>query len=398
MSTLGGDHRLNVAMFSDTYLPQVNGVVTMIRLLEENLREMGHRVYIYTVDHPKATKRDYVYRIPSVKFPWEKDQRIGFPVDYKKIVRDVSAKEIDIIHTHTPVIVGYVAGFVARSLKIPGINTYHTMMEEYVHYIPFMEPLLRVYMKGETRRFCNHYRAVIAPSEKIKKLLLGYGVTAPIEVIPNGVKLEPFQKDFSRQEITEFRKRFGIPPERRIFVFVGRLGEEKSIDKLLENLERLLKVRKDAHLLIVGGGPQEGYLRRMASSMKIADNVTFAGYLNWPDEVSLAYHSSDVFVIASHTETFGLVVLEAIAAGLPVIAYKDDSFFGMVIDKENGFLCPDKDKMHDSMLNLMENDHMLREFSENSRKLSLSFSDIANAKKTLRLYERVVNGHSGSDA
>ncbi|HAA84900.1 MAG TPA: glycosyltransferase family 4 protein [Kosmotogaceae bacterium] len=385
---------MNIAMFSDTYLPQVNGVVTMIRLLEENLREMGHKVYIYTVDHPKATKSDYVYRIPSVKFPWEKDQRIGFPVDYKKIVKDVSAKEIDIIHAHTPVIVGYVARFVAKSLKIPCVNTYHTMMEEYVHYIPFMEPLLRVYMRGETKRFCNHYSVVIVPSEKIKKLLLGYGVTAPIEVIPNGVKLEPFHKEFSKQEVTEFWKRFDIPPERRIFIFVGRLGKEKSIDKLLENMERLLRVKENAHLLIVGGGPQEGYLRRMASSMRIGDNVTFTGYLNWPDEVSLAYHSSDVFVIASHTETFGLVVLEAIAAGLPVIAYKDDSFTGMVIDGENGFLCPDKERMHESMLKLMENDHMLREFSENSRRLSLGFSDDENAKKTLRLYERVVNRHS----
>lgn len=381
---------MNIAMFSDTYLPQVNGVVTMIRLLEENLRKMGHRVFIYTIDHPKASPMENVYRIPSLKFPWEKDHRIGLPIDYKKLLKNVSDKRVDIIHTHTPVIVGYVAGFASRSLKLPGVNTYHTMMEEYVHYIPFMEPLLRVYMKGETRRFCNHYKAVIAPSQKIKKLLLGYGVKVPIEVIPNGVRLGPFQKEFSIEELSEFKKRLQIPSDRRLFIFVGRLGEEKSIDKLLENMQRLLQTRKDAHLLLVGGGPLEGYLRKLAVQLKIRDHVTFSGYLSWPEEVSLAYHSSDAFVIASHTETFGLVVLEAIAAGLPVIAYKDDSFYGMVVDGENGFLCAEKDKICEALLQLLDQEKLLKRFSENSRKFSLQFSDEENARKTVALYERLL--------
>ena len=381
---------MNIAMFSDTYSPQVNGVVTMIKMLEENLQKRGHNVYIFTVDHPEAGIQENVYRIPSLKFPWEKQHRIGLPTNFKELIKIVKNLEIDIIHSHTSLIVGYLASYVLTNLHIPGVTTYHTMMEEYVHYIPFMEPILRVYIRVQDRRFCDKNRAVIAPSIKIKKLLLSYGVSSHIEVIPNGVDLTPFKRSFDREEKRAFRKKYKIKDDDKVLIFVGRLGEEKSIDKLIENFARISKALPDSHLLLVGDGPLKGKLQELARSLRVGEKVHFTGFLRWPDEISLAYKSSDAFMIASHTETFGLVTLEAMASGLPVVAYKDDSIVNMVLDGENGFMCSSKEELSTAAIQMLT-DHNLRErMAKRSVEISENFSAEVNVDRTLNLYERVI--------
>ena len=383
---------MNIAMFSDTYEPQVNGVVTMIKMLEEQLTGMGHNVYIFTVDHTNAVYKENVYRMHSLKWPWERQHRMGIPTDYKDVVKYVKEWKIDIIHTHTSIVLGYVGNIIADLHNIPNVTTYHTMMVEYMHYVPFIEPLLKVYIKGENKRFCNKNRAVIAPSIKIKKLLLDYGVTVPVEVVPNGVDLAPFKHEYPAAEIEDFRSEYGIGRDDKLIIFVGRLGEEKSIDKLLENFSKTVEKVETAHFMLVGDGPNKEKLKDYARTLGVGDRVHFTGYLKWPLEISLAYHSSDMFIIASHTETFGLVTLEAIASGLPVVAYDDASIYGMVIDGENGYLCPTKDSLYPKMIEVLQDDGRRKIMTGKSVKISENFSAEENAKKTLDLYYRVLNG------
>ncbi len=381
---------MNIAMFSDTYSPQVNGVVTMIRMLEENLQKRGHNVYIFTVDHPEAGIQENVYRVPSLRFPWEKQHRIGLPTNFKELIQIVKSLDIDIVHSHTSLIVGYLSGMVISNLHIPAVTTYHTMMEEYVHYIPFMEPILRVYIRGQDRRFCDKNRAVIAPSIKIKKLLLSYGVSSHIEVIPNGVDLAPFMKEVDIDEIRSFRNKYKIGENEKVLIFVGRLGEEKSIDKLIENFARINTALPDSHLLLVGDGPLKGKLKELAGNLGVGKRVHFTGFLKWPDEITLAYKSSDAFMIASHTETFGLVTLEAMASGLPVVAFKDDSIANMVLDGENGFMCPSKEELSTAAIELLTDRELMERMSKRSVEISKDFSAEANVERTLNLYQRVI--------
>ncbi len=387
---LKSDYFMNIAMFSDTYAPQVNGVVTMIKMLEENLQKRGHNVYIFTVDHPKATSQENVYRVPSLRFPWEKQHRIGLPTNYRELIQIITNLKIDLIHSHTSIIVGYLANLVTSKLGLPGVTTYHTMMEEYVHYIPFMEPILRVYIRKQDKRFCDRNRAVIAPSIKIKKLLETYGVTSHIEVIPNGVDLTPFKREISEEERRNFRNRYNIGEEDPVMIFVGRMGGEKSIDKLIENFARVNGEIPNSHLLLVGDGPLRTQLKELSVALGVGRNLHFTGFLKWPTEISLAYKSSDLFIIASHTETFGLVTLEAMASGLPVVAYKDDSIANVVFDGDNGFMCPSKDNLYKAIIEVLRDDSMRKRMSERSREISLDFSAEANTEKTLDLYGRVL--------
>lgn len=381
---------MNIAMFSDTYAPQVNGVVTMIKMLEKNLQSKGHKVYIFTVDHPKASKQDNVYRVPSLKFPWEKQHRIGLPTNYRELLQIMKNLHIDIIHSHTSIIVGHLSNIVASNLKLPSVTTYHTMMEEYVHYIPLMEPILKVYIRKQDKRFCDKHNAVIAPSIKIKKLLLSYGVSTHIEVIPNGIELAAFRKEIAPQDKKAFRAQYKIGENDMVMIFVGRLGDEKSIDKLIENFAKVNAKIPNSHFVLVGGGPLKEKLKELALKLGVADNVHFTGFLKWPTEIALAYGSSDVFIIASHTETFGLVTLEAMACGLPVVAFRDDSIANMVFDGDNGFMCPSKDELYKGIVELLEDCTLRKKMSVRSREISLDFSGEANTNKTIELYEKIL--------
>jgi 1,2-diacylglycerol 3-alpha-glucosyltransferase len=382
---------MNIGMFSDTYSPQVNGVVTMIKMLEENLQKRGHKVYIFTVDHPKAVSQENVYRVPSLKFPWEKQHRIGLPTNYRELIQIIKDLRIDIIHSHSSIIVGYLANLVAASTKTPAVTTYHTMMEEYVHYIPFMEPILKVYIRMQDRRFCDKNRAVIAPSIKIRKLLQSYNISSHIEVIPNGVDLTPFARETGYDERCAFRKRYDIGENEPVMIFIGRMGGEKSIDKLIENFARVNSSLPDSHFLLVGDGPLKGKLKDLASSLGVGDKVHFTGFLKWPAEISLAYQSSDLFIIASHTETFGLVTLEAMASGLPVVAYRDDSIANMVFDGDNGFMCDSKDELHSKIIEVLTDSELRQIMSVRSREISRDFSADINVERTIDLYNRVLN-------
>lgn len=329
---------MNIGIFTDTYSPQVNGVVSSILTLEQQLLAKGHNVYVFTISHPKADdSKSYVYRFPSMPFVFLKDHRVGMLYS-TKMVRQIKKLKLDIILSQTEFSLGLFAKMMSKKMHIPIIHTYHTMYEEYMHYISkgveFSPELARKYSK----KFCNSVDGVIAPTEKTRKLLSSYGVTTPIRVIPTGIDFSPFDpKNYSKEEISDLKQSYDISPEDPIVLFIGRVAKEKSIDIIVKAFPLLLSKVPKAKLLIVGDGPEKQNLVSLASELGILDSIIFAGMQPW-NTIGKFYQLGTIFVSASTSETQGLTFAEAMAASLPVVARRDESISGLIQDNYNGKL------------------------------------------------------------
>ncbi|MFO7881986.1 MAG: glycosyltransferase family 4 protein [Kosmotogaceae bacterium] len=383
---------MNIGLFTDTYIPQINGVVTVVRNLKENLSTMGHNVYVFTVKHPDAEPLEKVVRVPSIKFIKEPQHRIGFPFS-AKIIKIAKEKKLDIIHTHTEFSMWLQATMVSKKYNIPMVHTMHTMYEEYIHYIPFLEYFAAKSIRSCIKFICKNCEVLIAPSQKMKDFLLQYNAYKPIKVIPNGIDLSKFYRieNSEQKDIEEFRDRFSLDESDKVLIFVGRLGKEKGIDVLLYILKKLVKTNPEIKLLLVGDGPEKRNLKILSEELNIATNTIFTGYLRWPDEVRLAYNASDAAIVASHTESFGLVVLEALACGLPVVAKEDSSFQNLIVDGENGFFCKNREEMVEKTKDLITNPKEYKEMKQKARKIAEKFSVQQNAIRTFNLYKEIVN-------
>lgn len=329
---------MNIGIFSDTYSPQVNGVVSSILTLEKKLREQGHNVYIFTISYPQIEHDSpYVYRMASLPFIFLKDHRVGVLYS-NRAIHKIKRLKLDLVLTQTEFSIGIFGKIVARKLGIPIIHTYHTVYEDYMHYvskgIEFSPTIARKYSKS----FCNHVDGVIAPTKKTEKLLKSYGVLKPIRIIPTGIDFEPFKpENYGPGEITHLKEVFQIPLNDPIVLFVGRVAKEKSIDVLIEAMPMLLQKIPNAKLVIVGDGPSRLELEEFAQTLGVRNSVIFTGMQPWSG-IARMYQLGDVFVSASVTETQGLTFAEAMAAALPVIAMEDESIAGFVRDGYNGHL------------------------------------------------------------
>ncbi len=386
---------MNIGIFTDTYKPQLNGVVTVVKTLERELTKKGHNVYIFTVEtpdyHQNNSNEKNVYRLPSIKFFWEPNLRLGFPI-YFPPLRVAKKWKLDIVHSHTPFTLGRVGHFVAKKMKIPEIHTYHTMFEEYADiYLPLPGTFLRFYAKSESKRFCERTTAIVAPSKKMKKVLLDYGITKPIVVIPNGINLSPFLYNVpNNNEIEDFKSKWKLGND-KIIIFVGRMADEKNIDVLLMNFKKVVDIIKNVKLLMVGDGPKIKKYKELAEMLNISERVIFTGFLkNWPHELSIAYHSADLFVTASHTEVHPMTFIEAIASSLPVVAAYDASIEDMV--DGNGFLFEDDKKLYEGAIKILSDDSLQKMMSERSSEISKMYSVDRFIKNSLDLYEMAKNG------
>ena len=329
---------MNIGIFTDTYSPQVNGVVSSILTLEKELRKQGHNVYVFTISHPEAKENsNFVYRTASLPFIFLKDHRVGIMYS-NKLVRKIKRLKLDIILSQTEFSLGIFAKLVAKKLSVPIVHTYHTMYEEYMHYISkgiqFSPKIARKYSKS----FCNGVDGVVAPTIKTEKLLKSYGVKTEIRVIPTGIDFSPLDKNnYSKDEINNLKQVFGIPLDAPVILFVGRIAKEKSIDVIIEAMVLLKQKRPDTKLVIVGDGPLRLELEEMAARLGIKDEVIFTGMQPW-SSIGKIYQLGDVFVRASITETQGLTFAEAMAASLPVVAKEDESIAGLIRDGYNGRL------------------------------------------------------------
>ena len=327
---------MRIGFFTDTYTPQINGVVSSIKLFAEALERQGHEVYIFAPTPRQPTDTDRITRIPSVPFAFQPEMRIA-SLYSQHAYRLVRRANLDVIHSHDPFAIGLFGLAVAKRFRLPYVHTYHTLYPEYVHYV-WETRFTRAMAERLSREFCDQCDLVLAPSTKIEKALAEWGVTAPVKLLPTGVDAARFaSRDPAAAKA--FRKKFGIPASDQLLTFVGRIGLEKNVDLLVEALAQV-KTR-GARLLIVGNGPYRADLEKHIAALGIRDRVTFTGYLRGED-VAAAYSASDAFFFASLSETQGLVIAEAMASGLPVVAVEDLAVGDAVTDGVNGLLTKER--------------------------------------------------------
>jgi len=340
---------MNIAIFTDTYGPQINGVATSTQMLEKELVARGHNVYIFTTTDPHArTSPPNVFRLPSMPFIFLPTHRFGLIYPPKLLLKTRKLK-LDIIHTQTEFALGVFGRFIARFFKIPQVHTYHTVYEDYVHYIANGHLITPKMARKYSRIFCHGARAVIAPTAKTVDLLLSYGVERPLRIIPTGIDFEPFRRGkYTDDEINEIKCGLGVDLSAPVVVSVGRVAKEKSLDVVLGQFPALLKKLPNAKFIIVGGGPLLADLKTMAQTLGVADSVFFTGPQPWA-QIGKYYQLGDVFVSASTSETQGLTYIEAMAAKVAVCAKKDPAVDDIVINGETGYSFTQTEEIADTL-------------------------------------------------
>ncbi len=311
---------MRVLMISDVYFPRINGVSTSIQTFRRDLHELGLETLLITPEYPHGNHEadPSIRRIRSRYVPRDPEDRMMRRGDIRRLLPRLAAGAFDLVHIQTPFIAHYAGLELARKLKVPVVETYHTYFEEYLHhYVPLLP---RGLMRFVARRFtCSQANSVdrlIAPSRAMRDALVEYGVRTPIEIIATGLEADRFEPG----DGASFRGRCGISADRPVLVHVGRIAHEKNIDFLLRMLVRVRAVIPDILLLIAGEGPALPHCKRLAVDLGIAGNVYFTGYLDRRRELLDCYRAGNLFVFASRTETQGLVLLEAMAQGVPVVS------------------------------------------------------------------------------
>ncbi|KRM71141.1 glycosyltransferase family 4 protein [Lacticaseibacillus brantae] len=341
---------MNIGIFTDSYFPQVSGVATSIKTLKDDLERKGHSVYIFTTTDPHVPEdavEPNIFRFSSVPFVSFTDRRIAVRGLFhaSKVAKEL---DLDIVHTQTEFSMGYIGKFVARQLKIPTVHTYHTMYEDYLHYVMNGHLLKPYHVKQMTRAFLYHVSGVVAPSERVLDTLTRYGVKSPISIIPTGVDLTQFQTSHN----PDLRGQLGLT-DVPVLLSLSRVAYEKKIDHVIAAMPEILKQVPNAVLLVVGDGPAKEDLEAQAQSLGLGDHVRFTGEINH-DEVENYYHAADVFVSASDTESQGLTYIEALAAGIKVVGLTGEYTQSLLDDPAIGTTFSTSSEMVHQVVNYLE--------------------------------------------
>jgi len=316
---------VRILMISDVYFPRVNGVSTSISVFRREFIARGHQVTLIAPDYggphaesaAEANDADII-RIPARRLPLDPEDRLMRGSAIERLAPRLAQQRFDLVHIQTPFVAHRAGVRLAWQLGLPTVETYHTFFEEYFHcYVPWLpKGWLRAGARRFSRRQCDTVDSIVVPSSAMKEALHRYGVSTPMKVLPTGIELDQFRYG----DGAGFRASQGIAPDRPTLVYVGRVAFEKNIGFLLQVVAALRTERPDLLLVIAGEGPAVDALKRQAARLGIADNVRFIGYLDRNGPLQACYAAGDAFVFASRTETQGLVLLEAMALGVPVVS------------------------------------------------------------------------------
>lgn len=388
---------MRIGLFTDTYPPHINGVATSVSMLESALRKKGHTVYIITVNPDNLSynfDNDKIIRIPGIPTGIY-DYRLSgiYPIKAANKIRQLN---LDIIHSHTEFGIGLFARIMAKQLDIPLVHTYHTMYEDYVHYITkgFFDKSSKKLVEHLTKFYCDKTTTeLIVPTKKTYDLFKEkYKYDRNVHIIPTGIEIERFYKEkVNIDKVSVLKNKLNITDNDFVILFVGRIATEKSIDFLIKNQVNLVKKNKNCKLIIVGSGPDLEELENLSKKLKMDNNIIFTGKVPW-NEVSLYYNLANVFTTASHTETQGLTVIEAMAANLPVVALNDEAFNTTIINDLNGYLFNDKKDYCKYMEKLMNDKNLCIKMGNQARINSNPYSSKYYAEKVLDVYYLALGG------
>ncbi len=365
-----------VGLFTDVYLPNLNGVSTSVYLLCRELRRMGHEAWVIAPWFPDAPEREEgVVRVQSLPYPFYERHRIALP-STKHL-----PTEFEVIHTHTPLNLGVWGLHLANKHEIPHVSTFHTHYEKYAHYVPglaFLDRFTHI-VPRLARAFYNRADVVIAPTQPVKALAESYGIERPIQVIPTGIDTEILEGAPTPPS--------PWPPGARRLLTVSRLGKEKSVDVLLHAF-REIRRSVDAHLVLIGEGPEEEALKQLAAQLGVLEHVTFLGPIPY-HAIGGYYRLAEVFLFASATETQGLVLWEAQAMGVPVVAVGAEGTLEGVQPGVSGYLVPPNDAaaLAERAVHLLQDETRRQRFSQKARVFATARSSARIAEEIVATYE-----------
>ncbi|AWZ49047.1 glycosyltransferase family 4 protein [Clostridiaceae bacterium 14S0207] len=380
---------MKILITSDTYFPIVNGVVISTNNLYKELKKLGHDVKILTLSTDGESKIDGdIYYLKSLETKIYPGARVGNPF-FSSITKEIIKWKPDIIHSQTEFTTMVVAKIIAKKLHIPQVHTYHTMYEDYLHYLWGGKLLSKRLSAKLTSVLLNSMECVITPTKKVEETLLGYGTHTETSIIPTGIDLSKFKEKMSEEEKNNILQKHGIPKEGKKIMYIGRIAEEKNIEEIINFYSEFCEY-ENVSLVIVGGGPYLKKLRQEVDSLNINDKVFFTDMVK-PSEVHKYYKIGDIFVTASTSETQGLTYIEALSSGLPVICRWDPCISHLVINEHNGYTYKTKDEFKRSVIKLLRNDELLKELSNNSILRTEAYSSKHFACKVEETYKKVLD-------
>lgn len=382
---------LRVAMFTNNYLPFIGGVPISIERLRRGLQASGNATLVVAPRYKEQPeKENHVLRVPSLLAMGEKREFRLANIFLGRIRKRVKAFKPDIIHLHHPFWLGSLGLFVAHRLRIPAIYTYHTRLEHYAHFVPLPGTLFRnLISHALIKRFANKCDAVIVPTYSTEEYLRMIGVKSPTYVQPTGIEYERFQA-VTDDEVKTLRSELRLGDE-RIFISVSRLSNEKNIDFMIDAIASLkAKTGVPFRFLMIGDGHQLDRLQKRIDNLNLQDVITLVGSVP-PDDMATYYRLGDLFLFASKSETQGMVILEAMAAGLPVVAVRSSGIDDVVRHGFNGYKTPEnRDQWRDSIAVLLEDETLRKTLSDNALAFAKDYSIKQFAKDVKVIYGTVL--------
>lgn len=385
---------MNILMMTNTFTPHVGGVARSVEAFTAEYRRRGHRVLVVApwFDGTPEEEEDVV-RMPAIQHFNGSDFSVPFPIP-GLLTAKLGSFEPQIVHSHHPFLLGDTALRVSASRNIPAVFTHHTRYEQYTHYVPGDSPVLQRFVVDLAIGYCNLCDGVIAPSESIAEMLRQQGVTRPVEVIPTGVNVQRFSGGDGKQ----FRRQHDIPADAFVVGHVGRLAPEKNLGLLARAIARFAQVHDGAHCLIAGHGPSLDEIKQTFAESELSSRLHLCGVLD-PHELADCYAAMDVFAFASKSETQGMVLTEAMAAGTPVVAIDASGVREVVVDGQNGRMltCEDEDEFAAALRWIAERDEAKRaDLIAEARATAERFSMPRTADRALALYERLIESKPAS--
>ena len=324
---------MNIVMLTNTYFPHVGGVARSVQAFSDEFRRRGHRVLVVAPEFDNQPADEVnVLRIPAIQHFNGSDFSAVLPVS-GLLSDQLDAFQPDIIHAHHPYLLGMTALRIARYRELPLVFTHHTLYEQYTHYIPLDSPVFRRFVIEMASCYANLCDQVFAPSQSIATLLQQRHVHVPVGVVPTGVD----RNRFAEGDGPGFRTALGIPKECFVVGHLGRLAPEKNLHFLAEAVAQSFKSMVSGHFLVVGEGPSQRIIKKVFADNKLLARLHLVGILQ-PVELANAYHAMDVFAFASKSETQGMVLTEAMAAGVPIVGLDAPGVREVVRDRVNGRL------------------------------------------------------------
>ncbi len=378
---------MKILFISDVYYPRINGVSTSIETFRHNLSAIGHTVHLIAPEYTTLSADETgILRVPSKNIPLDPEDRL---MSYRWVIQQVEklrAEKYDIIHIQTPFVAHYLGIKLSHLMCIPCVETYHTFFEEYLyHYIPFVpKGLMKIIAKRFSRHQGNSLDGMVVPSHPMLNVLKDYLITTHTEVIPTGI--EP--SSFAPGDREAFRNTYSIPQDQPVLLFVGRVAHEKNIGFLLRMLGLVKQEIHDVLFVIAGEGPARKILEQEVKELGLSENVMFIGYLDRNTELNSCYRSADIFVFSSRTETQGLVLLEAMAQGVPVVSTAELGTRDVLRDGEGVWIA--KEELVDfseKIIKMLRNSDVRKNLGEAGREYAHGWSARKQADRMVEFYQ-----------